>query len=580
MNKAFLLRMIAVRMIAVVACLLLVSPLFAAEQERPELSTIIYDALKSGQTKIDIPKGTYSLELKDAVPLTFDGLKDIEINGNGSDVFCRIPSQVIAVKNCENLTIKGFSFDADVLPFTQGTIVAVEPEKTKWVDFKIHDGYDNENVWPNRIQIFDPKTMRLKKNLFTVWSNKLERLPDGNWRLHFPNEDPNRKIEIGEFIVLDSQTPGPMRTHAIITDESKNCTFENITLYFSNCFSYLEHGCHGNRYFRCRLIKKENDPSKGVARLRSGNADSFHSKFATRGPHVEECEFRDHGDDCVAINGIFYIVISGEGNKAILFERHGHKFRIEPGDPVRFTSYAGEIIGDAKVVSVSETKDVPKETIIEIAEKYVVFDGNKELPKYHKLYEITLDKPMKLAGGDNVYATNRIGDGYIVRNNVMGWTRARGVLVKSGNGEITGNVITGCELGGIIVAPELYWLEAGYAENLLIENNTISDCFFHSNRGGDSQPGAISVVATNSRGNIMEPGAMKNIRLRNNTISGCPYPAIFVTSTDGGVVTGNRITAPAEEAKRLHGKRYSDQFQLDFKEPIWLIKNANITSDQ
>lgn len=546
-----------------------------AAAERPELSTLIAEALKAGHKKIDIPKGRYALSLENGKPMMFENLRDMEINGNGSDVLCRIPSQIMAIRNCENLTIKGFSFDTQELPFTQGTVVACDTEKGVWLDVQIHDGYEAERVVTERVQVFDPRTKHLKKNLWTLGGERLERLAAGRWRLHFPREDKNRKIAIGDLMVLGVTPSERLWTHTIILDDSRNCTLEAITLYFSNCFSFLEHGCHGNRYLRCKLIKNENDAVRGFPRLRSGNADALHSKFATLGPRVEGCEFRDHGDDCVAINGNFYIVVAAEANRVLIFERHGHKFRIEAGDPVRFTRFDGTVLGDAKVVSLTRKDDADKAAVTAAVEKYHLHGGNA-LPPHYRVYELTLDAPVAAAGGDNVYALNRIGNGYVVRNNTMGYTRARGVLVKAGNGEISGNTIVGCELGAIIVSPELYWLEAGYTENLVIKNNRIRDCFFHHNRWGDSQPAAISVIATTAKGDIMSAGTLRNIDVLDNTVSGSPFPALVMASVKGGTVRGNRFEPPVEIEQRQHGKRYAERHGFRYDDACWLLNNEDV----
>ena len=543
---------------------------------RPELSTIIFEALNSGKEKIDIPKGNYALELKGGRPMVFENLKDVEINGNGSDVLCCVPSQIALFRNCENVSFKGFTFDSAILPFTQGTVVAVDPETGLWLDIEIHRGYESKNVTDERAQVFDPKTQHLKKNLWTLGGETMKRLENGNWRMTFRREDKNRHIEVGDLMVLGTRSAESLSTHTFVLEDSKNCTLEEITLYFSNCFSFLEHGCHGNAYLRCKLMKKADDPTKSFPRLRSGNADAFHSKFATLGPRVEECEFYDHGDDGVAINGNFYIIVSSNGDNVLILERHGHPLQIKEGDPVRFTSYEGTIFGDSTVDAVVLRTDVDHEIIATALKKYELHGGSSQIPRYHKIYELTLKTTMNVDSGDNVYALNRVGNGFIVKNNKIGLTRARGILVKASDGEITGNRIDGCELGGIIVAPELYWLEAGFSSNLKIENNTISDCFFHHNRWGDSQPATISVAATNAKGDIMEAGAMKNIILRNNTISGSPYPAMFLASIDGGIVEGNAITPPKEHEKREHGKRYAERHNLKYDQPIWLINNKQI----
>ena len=547
--------------------------------ERPELSTIIFDALSAGETNIDIPKGSYSLELRAGRPMVFENLRDVVINGNGSDVLTRIPSQIAVFRNCENVTFKGFSFDSAILPFTQGTVVAVDPEKGLWLDVEIHEGYETENVTTERAQVFDPQTQRLKTNLWTLcWGHneRIERLENGNWRMTFQREDRNRNIEVGDLTVLGTRSDERLATHTIILENSRYCTLEDITVYVSNCFAFLEYAGHGNRYIRCKVIKKPDDPTRSFQRLRSANADAFHSKFATLGPHIEECVFLYHGDDCIAINGNFYIVVYSDANKVVILERFGHRLRIEEGDGVRFTSYEGAILGDSIVEAITLRTDVGSEIIATAWRKYELAGGSAQIPRNLRIYELTLETNMDVQSGGNVYAINRVGNGFVAKNNILGHTRARGILVKASDGIITGNTIIGCELGAIVIAPELYWLEAGFSSNLIIENNIIRDCFFHHDRWGDSQPAAISVSATNARGYIMEAGAMNNIVIRNNTISGSPYPAMFLTSIDGLILEGNVISPPKENEKREHGKRYAEHHNLEYDQPIWLINNKRV----
>jgi hypothetical protein len=81
---------------------------------------------------------------------------------------------------------------------------------------------------------------------------------------------------------------------------------ENIDLFASNCFGFLEYNCDGSIYSGCRIDRRPaaGDPVKRAdPRLRSLNADAYHSKHAVKGPAYIECTARFMGDDCINIRG-------------------------------------------------------------------------------------------------------------------------------------------------------------------------------------------------------------------------------------------------------------------------------------
>ena len=110
----------------------------------------------------------------------------------------------------------------------------------------------------------------------------------------------------------------PFQTHAVYINECANLMLEDVTLYASNCFGFLETNCDGNTYLRCKIDRRppETDLKKrGDARIRSLNADAFHSKHAEVGPSYIECRARFQGDDCVAINGDYHMVMVAKGKE-------------------------------------------------------------------------------------------------------------------------------------------------------------------------------------------------------------------------------------------------------------------------
>lgn len=104
--------------------------------------------------------------------------------------------------------------------------------------------------------------------------------------------------------------------------DRKTC---EIDLFASNCFGFLEYDCNGSTYYRCRIDRRSatDDPVKRAEpRLRSLNADAFHSKHAVKGPPYLECAARFMGDDCVNICGDYHLIMSSHGRELRVLAKH------------------------------------------------------------------------------------------------------------------------------------------------------------------------------------------------------------------------------------------------------------------
>ena len=540
-------------------------------QDKRDIKIWIKRALADGQRRIVVPAGTWYMDLKDGTPLILQDLSGVKIIGNGVNIICNTPTQAIEIQHCENLYISGLTIDYDPLPFTQGKIIDLDTGKRMWMDVKIYEGYRTDMIegrLPDRLQIFDKNTHNLKKNLYTYFSgsfSKVEKKSDHLFRFYKSGFNKDACEELNDDVVFSLPYPGKTRPHTIVITRSKNVHLENITLFSGNCFGFFEMECDHNVYNHCRVTKKINDPKLSSPRLRSNNADAFHSKFAIHGPEVTNCEFLYQGDDGIAISTSFYRVVSGKGNK-IYVDAGTEKIKIGIGHQVRFVDYTGKVLEDAKVLSITSTTDYPQ---ADLENMFHLFRMKVQNRKTVTL--LTLDKTVSATTGSVVSSLNMAGAGFIVKNNKVGYTRARGILIKSSDGVIKNNTVTGCELGGIVLAPELNWLEAGFSRNVLIQHNLVKDCMFANSSYGIEQAASISVVAVNAQNKIAPSGGFMNIRIIDNTIENSPAPAIMVTSIAGGKIVNNHISI-SKDIIRSHGRRLG----INNTAPIWQKNTENL----
>lgn len=475
------------------------------------------------------------------------GLDGVEIVADGAEMICTEPTGAIVFVDCRNVTLSGLTIDYDPLPFTQGRITGLSPD-TLVHEIELFPDYPaagSGTAWKYEIFASDTGLLRFGSYYdFTV-----ERLGDRSLRLTKtgPSKAGPGTERVGDIVTLAfvDWTPATL-PHAIFLNTCTGMTLQDCTLHAANCFGFFETGCDGSTYRRCRVDRRppENDPRpRAVPRMRSLNADAFHSKHAPRGPRYLGCVARFMGDDCVAINGDYELVTSCTAGTVRVLAKVA--MRIREGGTVEVVTPAGRHPTAPRVVKVA-----PAGPITAAERDYVrglPLDGRMRGTEFGMLataYEVTLDEPLDLPRGSVIAAADALGAGFVIEGCDFGFNRSRGAIVKAGRGRIVGNRFTENWMEAIKLAPEYYWLEAGCGDDLVIEGNTIARC--HDT--------AIRVSASLASDRPLPAGAHRRITIADNHLVDCPSPRIHVTSTDGLVVRGNTVmggTAAEPAAKSL-----------------------------
>lgn len=543
----------------------------AMADEYPSLRAVLDS--QSGNAVIDIPKGTYILDLVSVrTPYSFNGKKNVAINGNGSTVICNRQSQAFNFVNCENVTFSDLYIEYDPPCSTQGTITAISG--ATW-DIEIHEGYPVDHLATGRVQVYGKDTRELVRNYTTTSGNSLTKTGDRTLRLVVNNPSPS--VSPGDFVALDVVAEGNTSAHTIILNSCKHMRLNNIVVYDSNCFSFLEYDCEATRYYRCQVTRKTDDPKYSVQRLRAGIADGIHSKFAKIGPTIEECTIEHSGDDCIAINGNFYPVYRvDEAEKCIYLLTTSSSLsevRIKTADHVVCVNNNGTVRGKALAEEVGRA--VPSPTRTEIDGCFGKLTSVVSSGDYRYGVKVKLDDWIEGTNvGDILYSNDRIGSGFKVINNRVGHNRSRAILIKASDGIISGNTIEGSGMSGIALAPEFYWMEAGCSSNVEIAGNTIRNCMFDANMNWTSQAGALVVVAQAPNGAIASPGTFDRIFIHDNVIEGCPRPCVMLTSIKTAYYYDNTIV-PDLDMVRTHGR----DFGVTNNRDVFQIRNGRIYTE-
>lgn len=513
--------------------------------ERPEdLRALIHKELAAGNKRIVIPSGRYRVQAEHGSHLVFTDLTDVEIVAENVELVCTSTVRAVLFENCGNVTIRGLAIDYDPLPFTQAEIVNMAPDKS-WIDFEVSRGYPHDEL-REPVQIYDPSTGDLRRG-DGRWNEEIQSLGKNRYRVSKtkgyrfqPDEDTE---QVGDILVAKNRSGKPGAPHAIEMRNCKDMRMEDITVYASPTFGFLERNCEASTYLRCIIDRRlsEDDPvQRAMPRMRSLNADAFHSKDAPKGPAIISCTARFMGDDAVNINGRYHYVRGSNGREvriAIIDETA----TIKVGDPVQFLPYSGPRPTDAKVVRrqpdsqpfTEQEKAFIRKLRMDERMRTELLQGDETC------YTLTLDREVTLPPGSLVCCPLRLGNGFVVKDCDFGHNRSRGILIKASNGEVSGNRITHSRMHAILVSPEFWWMEAGMSSDVVIRDNIIKGCL--------ETP--IQIHARGGNRKILPAGALRNISILNNRIEDSAWPLIHVTSTSGLTIKGNVLpSAPSGQA--------------------------------
>lgn len=499
-----------------------------------DLQGYIDQKISAGETNIVVPPGRYRVSANGKnYHLRFTNLNEITIVADSVEMICTETVQAIQINNCINFRLQGIAVDYDPLPFTQGQIVDMSADK-RILTAKFIEGYST-TVRGDNLEVYDSITGELSATTYFGVTYQIDTEKREIALTKPSNYQPADSHEkIGDIVVLGSQHTRHI-PHAIVPDGCTGLVLKDVRLYSGTTFGFFEQNCSGSSYINCRIERRplaSEIAERGVRRLRSINADGFHSKHATLGPKYLGCVARYMGDDGIAINGDYHVITASDGNILTVVGKAGNVPNLKVGDSAELVSYNGERIEDALITEITAGSSLTSEEK-QFLQNQTFYGGATNTYKAIRVWHVTLDRPVDLPMGSVIASANRIGNGFEVKSCTIGPNRSRGILVKASDGIISGNTLVGNRLDAIKLSPEYVWLEAGSGSNVTIADNMISDCY----------SAAIAVSAYGGNGKTAPAGAHKNITVTGNTITGSTNPAIALTSIRGLVIENNTIEA-------------------------------------
>lgn len=487
----------------------------------------------------------------------FEGMSNLIIEGNGSNLIFHDQMQPFTFDKCKNVILRNVNIDWEQPLIAQAEVLAVSDKSIKVninlkeSPYRIEEGKlffgnskTNLSPWKGTME-FDRDGRYVVPQtgdwgcLGRGWENYLaEDILPGVIEINLPFL---RKPAVGNFLVMRFAE----RIHSgIFIQDSKNITVDNVNLYHATGLGILAQFSQDLTFSQFRAI-----PNKAKNRYFGGGDDGIQVSNCKGKITINKCEFAGLMDDPVNVHGtsVQVIEILSEKQVKCKFMHHQSVGLIwgHAGDKISF-------IENSRMNSIGTA----------VVERFKPIDSETFL--------LTFKTPVPKGFEVNDALENLTwSPDLTISNSNFKSCRARGVLVSTPGKVVIENNIFESSGSAILVAGDANnWFESGAVNDVLIKNNVFTDlCNTSSYQFCE---GIISVYPEIPVLDEKTPQFHKNIRIENNEFHPFDYPVLFARSVDGISFRNNTITR-STRFEPYHRRKYTFSFEAS--------KNAVITDN-
>jgi hypothetical protein len=491
------------------------------DPNHPEnLSKELLEAYARGARKIKIKTGVYNLPEPPKGKDTFllRNWSNAEIDLSACTLIVNQTEDNFATFKlylCDNVTLKGGTIVQTKQPAYQGEILAIgKDEKNNiTVDWKPDTGYPipakdavffGSNKGSSGLNVADRSTKKLKPGIKDIYNRRIKALDGGLYRIFI--DEPIISYGVGDILLGRNNR----MSFKIFLANSTNCTIRDIDLQRNGFSTIREDKGGANKIINCKWSVGEKPKGATEESLVSASADGFHSTNTFKGALIEGCNFTGILlDDPIAIHSAFVEAVFGTAGNELVVNKEGLKITLSIGDPIRSGA-----LPEARIIAITQT------------EGKITY---------------TIDKSLPITAGDKFYNPAICGPGAIIRNNTIGNTRSRGVLLKGDHILIENNIFDSSGMSAISLGPEesKYGHEAGYVKNVVIKGNTFINNGYMLNGKG--------IIYIHGQGAIGNTG----IFIKDNIFKDNYNTPFYIEYTDGIEIANNKFKEVAKVSTLL-----------------------------
>lgn len=437
-----------------------------------------------------------------------NGMKNVSVLGNGAEFVFHGAEIPFSVKECNNVTLEGFSIDYEDHFTFEGEVIANDPKEKNFTlrllpdqKYNITDGefrfcgYNWESVLGENI-VFD-KTTRSPyyyTSAYEHWTaHKFHAVELEPGVVRFSNLYSREVPPVGSIWVDKGRHSLNRYCPALALTDSKDIVIKDVHVYHSGAMALIAQCCENISIDGYSTAQKEGSP-----RMITASADATHFVDCKGSITMENCRFESMLDDATNIHQTYMLVKSLLGEKRFSasfghFQQEGNRFA-DKGDMLRFVDKTSlRPIGTARLASVDRVND--------------------------NWYEFELETALPEIGNPDDVAVENISRGtsnVVIRNCVVRYNRARSLLLSTPGDVLVENCDFASMMAGIRICGDAnYWFEAGETKNIIVRGNHFQDLGI----GGHSPQAVLQIdpiIPKHARSN--EYYYHQNIVFENNTV--------------------------------------------------------------
>ena len=457
--------------------------------------------ISNTSTNIEVPEKTKH------IGVLFDGVKNITLDGCGSELVFHGKFTQIVFDRSENITVMNLM--TDYSRPTMSEITAIK-RTTRYCDFTVNEDSayevrDGFAVWTGRnfeyitgpTQIFDgEKTWRCKDFGYRYAEQK-----DGFLRFYGEKTG----VKVGQKLQIRDGIRDEVGMFAV---HSKDITLIDVTAHYFHGMGFL-----GQFSENITLDRFNTVPNKKKGRTNSCFADSIHISGCKGKLVIKDGEFDGTQDDILNVHGTHLKIVEiNDKNTLTVRFCHGQTYGFEAffaGDEV-------ELVNENTLLAYQTNYVVSAELVNEYEMKLTLKDAIPDGVMIGNVVEnVTWQPEVEFIGNK-------------IRNDPT-----RGVLLSSRKRTVVkNNEFYKTGMSAVLIADDARsWFESGHAYDVVIENNRFIEC------------GEPTVFINPESSKRVEDGYIhKNIRIENNEIVGSCKCFVSAKSVDGLTVCGNTFT--------------------------------------
>ena len=476
------------------------------------------------------------------VALVLENISNLTIDGQGANLYMNGRMLPVAMVGCNNCTLKNLSVDTRIPQITQATVVENNIEDGTILyrldstciykidsDRRLITYGDNWEVHPVAGIAFEDNTGHIvyQTSDISVGTNSVEEIAPYLIKAPWQNE----KLKNGTVVALRNYarpTPG------IFLSESKNTTFEDVTVHYAEGMGLLAQLCENVTLDGFSVSMRE-----GSKRYFTTQADATHFS-ACKGKIISQNGlYEGMMDDAINVHGTYLRIVEVLSPNVVV-GKYMH--------PQAYGFYWGGK-GDSVQFIKSSTMELISGNVINDIEPY-----DKDIVAGAKLFKITLNDtvPAEYGNGDvgieNLEWTPEVSFcDNTIRNN-----RARGTLFSTPKDVVVErNLFDHTSGTAILLCGDCNgWFETGACKNVVIRNNhfinALTNMFQFTNAIISIYPEIPNLAAQQK---YFHGGDGMGVVIENNTFETFDRPIVYAKSLNGlkfknNVIMGNNDYKP------------------------------------